>query len=152
MSGMERSRMRSSSTYSSSGLPREIALPTMTMSGRGFRLASEYGCKIGMEIDARKSDIGGYAAASEPVTLKPRCLSNPASDAMAVPQIPMMCTCCCSTFFRLTEQSAFSNQQNSLTAKDAENRYLVFSTWYLGLAGPGLNQHVIKESAGAASL
>src|SRR5438309_6856544 len=44
---------------------------------------------------ARKSDIGGYTAASDPVTLKPRCLSMPASDAIAVPQMPMRWTCCC---------------------------------------------------------
>src|SRR5438445_13603305 len=74
-----------------------MALPTITMSGRGFMLASEYGFKIGMAIEARKSDIGGYAAASEPVTLNPRCFSRPASDAMAVPQIPIRCTCCWST-------------------------------------------------------
>ena len=39
--------------------------------------------------DARKSDIGGYAAASEPVTLNPRAFSIPANDAIAVPQIPI---------------------------------------------------------------
>ena len=33
--------------------------------------------------------MGGYAAASEPVTRKPRCFSIPASEAMAVPQIPI---------------------------------------------------------------
>src|SRR5438309_5221723 len=57
-----------------------------------------------MERPARKSDMGGYAALSDPVTLKPRCLSRPASDAMAVPQIPMICTCCCSiSLSRLTD-------------------------------------------------
>jgi len=44
----------------------KIALPTITRSGRGFRLVSENGWEIGMEIEARKSDMGGYAAASEP--------------------------------------------------------------------------------------
>src|SRR5215467_8139643 len=56
-----------------------------------------------MAIDARKSDIGGYAAASEPVTLKPRCFSSPARDAIAVPQIPTRCTCCWSTASRLPD-------------------------------------------------
>ena len=37
----------------------------------------------------RKSDIGGYAAASDPVTRNPRVFNIPASDAMAVPQIPI---------------------------------------------------------------
>ena len=36
--------------------------------GRGCRLASLKGCDDGMPSDARKSDIGGYAALSEPVT------------------------------------------------------------------------------------
>src|SRR5437762_8926669 len=46
-----------------------------------------------MPSDFKKSDIGGYAAASEPVTRKPRSASIPASDAMAVPQMPMRWMC-----------------------------------------------------------
>jgi len=42
-----------------------------------------------MPRDSKKTDIGGYAAASDPLTRKPRCRSIPANDAMAVPQIPI---------------------------------------------------------------
>ena len=42
--------IRSSSTTSSSGLPREIALPTTTRSGRGSRFFAAYGSRIGMPI------------------------------------------------------------------------------------------------------
>ena len=38
---------------------------------------------------SRKVDIGGYAAASDPVTRNPRCCSIPASEAIAVPQMPI---------------------------------------------------------------
>ncbi len=57
--------------------------------GRGSRFSAANGCGTGIPNEARKSDIGGYAAASEPVTRNPRCCSMPASDAMAVPQIPI---------------------------------------------------------------
>src|SRR5260370_32463337 len=87
-----------------------MGLHPTTMAGRGRRLDSEYGCKIGIFREARKSDIGGYAAASEPVTLNPRWRSSPASDAMAVPQMPIRCTCCCSLIqIRLTDVRDGSN-------------------------------------------
>src|SRR5207253_2137643 len=69
--GNERNGMRSSRTDSSSGLPREIALPTTTTSGRDERFDSEYGCMTLMPSLSKKSDMGGYAAASEPVTSYP---------------------------------------------------------------------------------
>ena len=50
---------------------RAIALPTITMSGRGFRLASEYGCMIDMPMDAAVGHRG-MSPISEPVTLNPR--------------------------------------------------------------------------------
>jgi hypothetical protein len=43
----------------------------------------------GMPNDSRNVDMGGYDAASEPVTRKPRSCSMPASEAIAVPQMPM---------------------------------------------------------------
>jgi len=67
--GNDRNGMRSSSTYSSSTFPRDIAFPTTTTSGRGDKFASEYGCMTLIPSWARKSDIGGYAAISDPVTL-----------------------------------------------------------------------------------
>jgi len=70
-------------------IPREIAFPTTTRSGRGERFAAANGCATGIPSDARKFDIGGYAALSEPVTRKPRSFSIPASDAIAVPQTPI---------------------------------------------------------------
>src|SRR5437867_4207719 len=87
--GNEQNGMRWSSTCSSSTLPREIALPTTTRPGLGLRFSAENGCETGMLSDCKKSDIGGYAAASEPDTGKPRSDSMPARDAMAVPQMPM---------------------------------------------------------------
>ena len=81
--------MRSFRTCSSSTLPREMALPTTTTSGRGTRFLAANGCERGIPSLYRNSDIGGYAAASEPVTWNPRCLSMPARDAMAVPQMPI---------------------------------------------------------------
>ena len=39
--------------------------------------------------EVESPDIGGYEAASDPVTRNPRCCSIPASEAIAVPQIPI---------------------------------------------------------------
>ncbi len=90
---MDVNGMRWSSTYSSSGLPRDSALPMTTRSGRGSKLRSPKGSATGMPSEWSRSDMGGYAAWSEPVTRWPSCCSKPASDAMAVPQIPIRWMC-----------------------------------------------------------
>ncbi len=99
--------MRWSSTYSSSTLPREIALPTITRSGRGSRFFSAYGSITGIPSVSSRSDIGGYAAASEPVTVCPCSCSIPASDAIAVPQMPIRCICFASIFIAPLDQPGF---------------------------------------------
>gem|GEM_PF-6820011 len=82
---MEVMGMRASSTNSSSGLPREMALPTTTRSGRGSRLVALKGSMMGMPSSRSWSDMGGYAAVSEPVTLCPWARNMPAREAIAVP-------------------------------------------------------------------
>ena len=57
--GSEQNGIRWSRMCSSSTLPREMALPTTTMSGRGARFAAAKGCATGMLSEARKSDMGG---------------------------------------------------------------------------------------------
>src|SRR5437588_6886840 len=84
--------MRSLNTRSSSTLPREIAFPTTTKPGTGSRLPASYGCTTATPISANCVDIGGYEAASDPLTSYPLARSNPASDAIAVPQIPIQYT------------------------------------------------------------
>ena len=42
-----------------------------------------------MPSDSNMVDIGGYTFSSEPVTRCPRACSIPASEAIAVPQIPI---------------------------------------------------------------
>ena len=77
-------------------IPARERVPTTTRSGRDGvepRFAAANGCATGMPNDSRNVDIGGYDAASEPVTRKPRSCSIPASDAIAVPQIPMRWMC-----------------------------------------------------------
>src|ERR1035438_4290420 len=91
--GSEQKGIRWSRRYSNSTLPRESALPTNTRSGCGCRFASTKGCATGIPSDSRKVDMGGYDAASEPVTRNPRSCSMPAREAMAVPQMPMRCMC-----------------------------------------------------------
>src|ERR1700761_8821289 len=104
---MERNGIRWSSTYSNSTLPREIALPTITRSGGGSRFFSAYGSITGTPSVCNKSDIGGYAAASDPVTVCPWSCSIPASEAIAVPQIPIRCTCFASLFIAPLDQPRF---------------------------------------------
>src|SRR5215469_14114316 len=105
--------MRVSRTCSSSTLPREMALPTTTISGVGLRFSTAKGCATAMPSAARKSDMGGYAAESEPVTRKPRSFSIPASEAMAVPQMPTRWMCFLSVMQeRLTTKDTKVHEEN----------------------------------------
>ncbi len=69
--------IRSSSTRSNSGLPREIAFPTTTRSGRGSRFSARYGSITAIPIAASWSLIGGYAASIRPRHLVPLGLQHP---------------------------------------------------------------------------
>src|ERR1051325_4742633 len=100
---------------------------------------------MGMLIEARKSDIGGYAAASEPVTLKPRCFSSPASDAMAVPQIPMICTCCCSTILDYC-----SNQHSAISIQGWLTADLLNADCYCVAASKVLNLTSVPSAFNSA--
>src|SRR5262245_4935192 len=77
---------RASSTASTSGLPRESALPITTSSASSGMFDAAYGERSSMPSPWSWLDIGGYTSWSEPVTTWPRAFSRPASDAIAVPQ------------------------------------------------------------------
>src|SRR5688572_16060485 len=89
ISGSEQYRTFRSSTASSSGFPREIALPTTTRSRSEVMLSAEYPVNVRIPSAARKSLIGGYTFWSDPRTSWPRLRSSAATVAIAVPQTPI---------------------------------------------------------------
>ena len=81
--------MRSSSTRSISGLPRESALPMTTRSGAGRKIGFGVWLEDGNAERAEQiahGRIGGLVGAGDAMALS---CSRPASEAMAVPQMPM---------------------------------------------------------------
>jgi hypothetical protein len=89
---MEVKGMRWSRTASTSGLPRERALPTTTRSGAGevgFGCrARGWGCLSSEQVAHGR--VGGFVGAGD---AWPLARSRPASEAMAVPQMPMRWMC-----------------------------------------------------------
>ncbi len=82
--------MRSSRTRSISGLPRESALPMTTRSGTGVEIRFGVRLEDGNAERAQQiahGRIGGLVGAGD--ADGPATASRPASEAMAVPQMPM---------------------------------------------------------------